>query len=62
MSLISYEYDENDNSHNNSTDDAITSIGIIVIVMVLIIASYFLAKTAPLLIKKAWIGVVNKYF
>ena len=36
--------------------------GTIVIVMVMIIVTYFLAKTAPLLIKKAWVGVViNKF-
>lgn len=53
MNLISYEYDENGNSVNNTTKSATTSIGTIVIIMVLIIASYFLAKAAPLLIKKA---------
>lgn len=31
-----------------------------IIGMVMIIVSYFLAKTAPLLVKKAWIGVVIK--
>ena len=40
------------------TKSAITVLGVIVIVMVMIIVAYFLAKTAPLLIKKAWIGVV----
>lgn len=32
-------------------------LGILIIIMVMVIVSYFLAKTAPLLIKKAWVGV-----
>jgi hypothetical protein len=34
--------------------------GIIVIVLSSIIVAYFLAKTAPLLIMKAWKGVITK--
>ena len=59
MSLISYEYDEQENSVNNDTEGVIILLGLCVIGMVMIIVLYFLAKTAPLLIKKAWIGVVD---
>ena len=59
MSLVSYKYDENDDSVNNNTEGAITVLGVCVICMVMIIVLYFLAKTAPLLVKKAWVGVVD---
>lgn len=59
MSLISFKYDDQGNSVNNDTEGAIIVLGVCVICMVMIIVLYFLAKTAPILIKKAWIGVVD---
>jgi len=38
------------------TSDAL---GIVLIIFSMFIVAYFLLKTAPLLVKKAWIGVVS---
>ena len=56
LSLIAYKYEDGESTANDF-ESTINMLGIIVIVLVLMIASYFLAKTVPLLVKKAWLGV-----
>ncbi|EGR30411.1 MIR domain protein [Ichthyophthirius multifiliis] len=58
MVLFSFQRDENKQIVNLYTQKYITTIGIILIVLTLIIVLYFLLLTAPILIMKAWEGVV----
>jgi hypothetical protein len=55
--LVLVEYRKIDDSKASPIKSAIILQGTIVIVLSMIIVGYFLAKTAPLIIKKAWIGV-----
>ena len=56
MVLIEYKK-ETDDEDSTPIKSAIILMGIIVIVLSMLIVAYFLAKTAPLIIKKAWVGV-----
>lgn len=42
--------------------DLIYQMGVVSIVLSIIIVAYFLARNAPLLIEKAWVGVVKFFF
>lgn len=52
------ETDDHDKIHIGGLQSAINTLGILLIIFSMIIVAYFLLKTAPLLVAKAWVGVV----
>lgn len=55
--MVLIEYKKENDGETTPIKSAIILMGIIVIVLSMLIVAYFLAKTAPLIIKKAWVGV-----
>jgi hypothetical protein len=55
--LVLVEWRKDIEGKTTPIKSAIITMGTIVIVLSMIIVGFFLAKTAPLIIKKAWVGV-----
>mgnify|MGYP006976762321 FL=1 len=53
--------DDHDKIQSDGLQSAINTLGVFLIIFSMIIVAYFLLKTAPLLVAKAWVGVVLLY-